>query len=107
MLIGHRRSPRCSRLRDISVPFLARDPHQIVRIDHVARRFGWDTISKIRAFLDEGRVDQLGSLMHLLSFLRTRFNPVAMLTAAIVLVGGAGVGTAATGGTFTLGRSNS
>jgi hypothetical protein len=44
--------------------------------------------------------------MHMPSFLRTRVNPVAMLTAAIVLIGGAGVGTAATGGNLILGRSN-
>ena len=56
--------------------------------------------------MDRSRATQSGTLLNVLSYLRTRIHPVAALTTAIVLVGGAGVGTAATGGTFILGRSN-
>jgi hypothetical protein len=38
--------------------------------------------------------------------LRTLLNPVALLGVAVLLVGGTGVATAATGGTFLLGRNN-
>lgn len=45
--------------------------------------------------------------MSLRTFARAAANPVAALGVAIVLVGGTGIATAATGGNFILGRSNS
>ncbi len=44
--------------------------------------------------------------MNVRSFARAAANPVAALAVAITLVGGTGIATAATGGTFLLGRSN-
>lgn len=45
--------------------------------------------------------------MSLRTFARAAANPVVSIGVAVVLVGGTGIATAATGGTFILGRANS